>query len=159
MVVFDLQQQKLILGDTKRNRIAQALLQKFSNGVDDVRERQKKMKGARPDEMLYTRYLLSVQQGTDALSQRKLRAEILHGVFAGLFEKKDEQRTFSAEQRRLLWNSEDEQYCKNKRCRAKLRWGDFHVDHKRAHSRGGKTSLDNAQLLCPRCNTSKGAKQ
>lgn len=158
MVVQELQQQKLILGDTKRNRIAQGLLQEFSNGVDDVRERQKKMKGARPDEMLYTRYLLSVQQGTDALSQRKIRAEILHGLFAGLFERKDEQRTFSPEQRRLLWNSEDEQYCKNKKCRAKLRWGDFHVDHKKAHSRGGKTSLDNAQLLCPKCNTSKGAR-
>ena len=158
MVVFELQQQKLIVGDKKRNRIAQALLQKFSNGVDDVRERQKKLKGARPDEMLYTRYLLSVQQGTDALSQRKIRAEILHGLFAGLFERKDEQRTFSPEQRRLLWNSEDEQYCKNKSCRAKLRWGNFHVDHKRAHSRGGRTLLENAQLLCPRCNTSKGAR-
>ena len=65
MVVYELQHQKLILGDKKRNRIAQALVQKFSNGVDDVRERQKKLKGARPDEMLYTRYLLSVQQGTD----------------------------------------------------------------------------------------------
>jgi hypothetical protein len=158
MVVYELQHQKLILGDKKRNRIAQALVQKFSNGVDDVRERQKKLKGARPDEMLYTRYLLSVQQGTDALSQRKIRAEVIHGLFAGLFERKDEQRTFSPEQRRLLWNSEDEQYCKNKGCRTKLRWGDFHVDHKKAHSRGGKTSLDNAQLLCPRCNTSKGAR-
>jgi hypothetical protein len=158
MVVYELQQQKLILRDRKRNRIAQALLQKFSTGVDDVRERQKRFKGARPDEMLFTRYVLSVQQGTDALSQRKIRSEILHGLFAGLFERKDEQRMFSPEQRRLLWNSEDEQYCQNKHCRAKLRWGDFHVDHKRAHSRGGKTSLENAQLLCPRCNTSKGAK-
>lgn len=99
-----------------------------------------------------------MSQGTDALSQRKIRAEILHGLFAGLLEKKDEQRTFSPEQRRLLWNSEGEQYCKNERCRAKLRWGDFHVDHKRAYSRGGRTSLDNAQLLCARCNTSKGAR-
>lgn len=158
MVVYELQHQKLILAEKKRNGIAQSLLQKFSNGVDDVRERQKKLKGARPDEMLYTRYLLSVQQGTDALSQRKIRAEVIHGLFSGLFERKDEQRTFSPEQRRLLWNSEDEQYCKNKGCRTKLRWGDFHVDHKKAHSRGGKTSLDNAQLLCPRCNTSKGAR-
>ncbi len=157
MVIYKLQQQKLILSDRKRNRIAQGLLQKFSNGVDDVRERQKKLKGARSDELLYTRYLLSVQQSTDSLSQRKIRDEILQGLFAGLFEKKDEQRTFSAEQRRLLWNSEDEQYCQNKKCRVKLLWGDFHVDHVKAHSRGGKTSLDNAQLLCPKCNTSKGA--
>jgi hypothetical protein len=158
MVFHTLQQQKLILRDRKRNRIAQGLLQKFSNGVDAVRERQKKLKGARSDELLYTRYLLSVQQSTDALSQRKIRDEILQGLFAGLFERKDEQRTFSPEQRRLLWNSEDEQYCQNKRCHTKLRWGNFHVDHVKAHSRGGKTSLDNAQLLCPKCNTSKGAR-
>jgi hypothetical protein len=158
MVVYELQQQKLILGDKKRNRIAQALLQKLSNGVDDVRERQKRMQGARPDEILYTRYLLCVQHGTDALSQRKIRAEVLHGLFAGLFERKDEQRAFSPEQRRLLWNTEDEQNCRNKHCRARLRWGDFHVDHKKAHTHGGKTSLENAQLLCPRCNTSKGAR-
>lgn len=158
MVIYELQQQKLILRDRKRNRIAQGLLQKFSNGVDDVRERQKKLRGARSDELLYTRYLLSVQQGTDALSQRKIRGEILHGLFSGLFERKDEQRTFSPEQRRLLWNSENEKYCKNKGCGEKLRWGAFHVDHVKAHSRGGKTSLDNAQLLCPRCNKSKGAK-
>ena len=157
MLVFDLQQQKLTLYDRKRHRIAQALLQRFSNGVDDVRERQKKLKGASPGELLYTQYLLSVQQGTDALSQRKVRAEILHGLFAGLFERKDEQRTFSSEQRRLLWNTAAEQLCKNNHCRSKLRWGDFHIDHKRAHSRGGQTSLDNAQLLCPKCNTSKGA--
>jgi hypothetical protein len=157
MVVFDLQQQKLILGDGKRRGIAQALLQRFSDGVDGVRERQKKLQGTRPDELLYTRYLLSVQQGTDALSQRKIRADILHGLLAGLFERKDEQRTFSPEQRRLIWNTEEEQSCKNGRCRAKLRWGNFHIDHKLAHSRGGRTSLDNAQLLCPKCNTSKGA--
>jgi 5-methylcytosine-specific restriction endonuclease McrA len=57
----------------------------------------------------------------------------------------------------LLWNTAGEQLCKNNRCRAKLRWGDFHIDHKRAYSRGGQTSLDNAQLLCPECNMSKGA--
>jgi 5-methylcytosine-specific restriction endonuclease McrA len=39
-----------------------------------------------------------------------------------------------------------------------LRWGDFHVDHKKAHSHGGKTILENAQLLCPKCNRSKGAR-
>ncbi len=32
------------------------------------------------------------------------------------------------------------------------------VDHIRAHSRGGETDMDNAQLLCIKCNRSKGAK-
>lgn len=32
------------------------------------------------------------------------------------------------------------------------------VDHIHAHSRGGETDIDNAQLLCVKCNRSKGAK-
>lgn len=32
------------------------------------------------------------------------------------------------------------------------------VDHIRAHSRGGETDMGNAQLLCVKCNRSKGAK-
>ncbi|HEY8665872.1 MAG TPA: DUF262 domain-containing protein [Tepidisphaeraceae bacterium] len=159
MVVYDFQQQKLVLTDSKRNRQAQSLLTRFSNGVDDVRERQKKLKGARPDEMLYTRYLFSVQQGTDSLGQRKIRAESLQGLFAGLFEKKDEQRVFSPEQRRLLWNSEAERYCPGKKCgHVKLTWGNLQIDHVKPHSRGGATTLENAQILCEKCNKSKGAK-
>ncbi|WP_083861434.1 HNH endonuclease [Microvirga lotononidis] len=34
----------------------------------------------------------------------------------------------------------------------------FHADHVRPHSKGGETILQNGQALCPKCNTSKGAK-
>lgn len=42
-------------------------------------------------------------------------------------------------------------------CGADLTLG-FHVDHKRPLSRGGSNWPENLQLLCPFCNTSKGAK-
>jgi 5-methylcytosine-specific restriction endonuclease McrA len=34
----------------------------------------------------------------------------------------------------------------------------LHADHRIAHSRGGLTSWENLQLLCPGCNLRKGAK-
>ena len=32
----------------------------------------------------------------------------------------------------------------------------MHADHIKPHSKGGATTLSNAQALCPRCNLTKG---
>src|SRR3990172_3881982 len=77
-------------------------------------------------------------------------------VIGGLFEKKDERRNFTIEQRRLIWHSE-----KNKKCAVcgeTLTWNNFTIDHRKPHSRGGRTSLSNAQLMCRRHNSMKGAR-
>ena len=37
--------------------------------------------------------------------------------------------------------------------------GNFHADHVSPYSKGGSTTLQNGQALCPECNLSKGAKQ
>lgn len=34
----------------------------------------------------------------------------------------------------------------------------FHADHKQPYSKGGETTLDNIQALCPECNLKKGSK-
>jgi HNH endonuclease len=120
-----------------------------------VLPKQKVTKGAGPEHQLFASYLISTQQSTDSLGQRQHRAEILRGVFSGLFEKKDEQRIFSPEQRRLLWNSDAERRCE---CGHQLSWSSFQVDHHKAHAHGGPTVLENARLLCPKCNKAKGAK-
>ena len=155
MVIWELRQEKLILTGSNRTRPANELLKQFSNGVDRVREAQRTAGGARRAQSVYSNYLLSVQQSTDKLSQRTQRARILRGVFGGLFEKKDERRAFTQEQRRILWNNSQSQSCYS--CGDELDWTNFEVDHLKAHSRGGKTRLKNADLICKSCNTSKGA--
>jgi 5-methylcytosine-specific restriction endonuclease McrA len=155
LIVWEMYQQKMVLNDRRRNGVAMRLLQGFSNGVDAVREQQRKAKGATAEQRMFADYLLLVQQSTDALAPRKRRAEMIRHLFDGLFERKDERRIFSAEQRRMLWNSEEKKRCSQ--CNDELDWTNFQVDHIKPYSRGGKTDLRNAALICVSCNSSKGA--
>jgi 5-methylcytosine-specific restriction endonuclease McrA len=40
---------------------------------------------------------------------------------------------------------------------ATVSWSDYQADHVIPHAKGGKTVLDNAELLCSYHNQSKGA--
>jgi len=152
--LWDLDRDGCILSDAKRNRQAQRLLVWLSNGVGTVRQQQRKAEGANPDQRLFADYLLTVQGDTDSLATRQRRAEILKKVFGGLFEKKDDQRGFTIEQRRLLWHSDDRKRCP--KCRKPLTWLNFTIDHIKPHALGGKSTLSNAALMCRSCNSRKG---
>lgn len=146
--------EKLILTDKKRNKLAWDLLVNFSNGVDRVRMKQKKAEGISEGEEMYREYLLTVLHNTDEISQRRKREQILDGILRSLFEKKDSQRSFSLEQRRLIWNTSEEKKCED--CKKSLTWEDFTIDHIDPHSKGGRTALENAALMCRTHNSSKG---
>jgi hypothetical protein len=144
----------LVLTDKKRNKFAWDLLLNFSTGVDSVREKQKIAEGIRAGQEMFREYLLTVQHNTDEISQRKKRLQLLNGLLGSLFIKKDINRLFSLEQRRIIWNTSEEQKCSV--CRKKLTWEDFTIDHINPHSKGGKTALQNASLMCRKHNSSKG---
>ena len=145
-----------ILANRRRNGLAWDLLQAFSTAVDEVRELQRKAKGARPDQDLYRDYLLTVSQMTDDVSQRRKREQILRGILGSLFAKKDNQRGFTTEQRRIIWNTSANRTCSHAGCKCKLTWDDFTIDHINPHSKGGRTQLDNAALMCREHNSLKG---
>jgi hypothetical protein len=154
MFLWDLDRERCILTEAKRNRQAQRLLVWLSNGVGTVRQQQRKAEGVSPDQRLFADYLLTVQGDTDSLATRQRRYEILKRVFGGLFEKKDEHRGFTTEQRRLLWHSDDRKRCPN--CRKPLSWTNFTIDHIKPSALGGKSTLSNAALMCRSCNSRKG---
>ena len=101
--------------------------------------------------------LLTVQGDTDSRATRERRGTILKGMLWSLYERKDNQRIFSPEQRRILWNSDAQPKCAT--CRKNLDWNDFTVDHILPHAKGGRTRLKNAQLMCRSCNSRKGARK
>ncbi len=159
MLVWEMDKAGCILNNAKRNQLAQCLLVKLSDGVDTVRQQVRKAEGAKPDQRLFADYLLTVQGDTDSLATRKRRADLLRQVLGGLFEKKDERRGFTIEQRRLIWHSDKNKKCAYPRCGKTLTWEDFTIDHIKAYSRGGRTSISNAQLMCREHNSKKGPRK
>jgi len=144
----------LILTDRRRNRIAWDLLLAFATNVDQVRDNQRRAIGIKSDQEIYRDYLFTVSQMSDDVNQRRKRETILRGVIGTLFGKKDAQRGFSPEQRRILWNTALQRKCKS--CGKVLTWDDFTIDHVDPHSKGGRSRLENAALMCRPCNSSKG---
>jgi hypothetical protein len=156
VLIGKFEQEGMILSDSKRNKTAWELLKAFGTSVDQVRELQRRAQGAKPEQEIYREYLLTVSQMTDDVSQRRKREQILRGILQSVFEKKDAQRGFSAEQRRIIWNTSVQPICAHPGCRKTLSWDDFTIDHTLAHSKGGKSQLENARLMCRPHNSSKG---
>ena len=155
MLVWEMDQAKFVFTDRERNRAAFAVLSKLSLEVDLLRERLRKATPGKVEQRLVQDYLLTVQGDTDSGATRERRRQILHGLLWSIFERKDEKRVFSLEQRRILWNSEDSRVCP--KCKKAISWSDVSVDHMLAYVRGGKTTLSNAQLMHKSCNSRKGA--
>jgi hypothetical protein len=156
MLIWEFDRQGHVLGNASRNRQAEKLLIWLSLGVDRVRQKQRKAVGAAPDERIFADYLTTVQGDTDSQATRERRAQILKSLLAGLFEKKDEKRSFSPEQRRLVWHSDGTKRCSV--CGVKLDWTNFTIDHIKPFAKGGRTSLRNASLMCRRHNSQKGSR-
>jgi hypothetical protein len=154
ILIAKFEEERLILTEPKRNRRAWELLVAFSNGVDTVRERQKKALGPNVGQESYRDYLLTVIQSTDEVNQRRNREQILRGLLQNLFKRKDSERFFSPEQRRILWNSASERKCA--KCGKQVTWSDLTIDHINPFSKGGSRKLENAALMHRSCNASKG---
>ncbi len=148
--------ERLVLTDRKRNLLAWDLLLALSTGVDQVKLSVKGARGIKAGQELYRDYYLTILEGVDEEGHRRRREGILRGLIENLFLKKDHARTFSAEQRRILWNTTTVKRCQNPECRAPLTWQNLSIDHVDPWSKGGETALRNAALLCRRCNSKFG---
>lgn len=156
LLMSQFESQKLVLSDARRNRQAREVLTAFSVGVDRLNEQRRKAETLDPGATLHREYLLTVMQGTDKYNVRLKRQAILRGLIEPIFERKDERRLFSPEQRRILWNTSEAKVCAEKSCSRKLGWDDFTADHINPWSKGGRTELENAAIYCWSCNSSKG---
>lgn len=67
---------------------------------------------------------------------------------------KDSQRTFTRDERIVIWRHDNET-CQE--CNNRVEFDEMEADHITPYSRGGHTTIDNAQTLCRQCNARKGA--
>lgn len=102
LLVWEMDKAGFILTERRRTRIACELLKRLSTGVDELRDQRRKAKPARAGQRIYSDYLLTVQGDTDSSATRERRREILKGLAWTLFERKDSNRVFSPEQRRII---------------------------------------------------------
>jgi hypothetical protein len=128
----------------------------LSNEVDLLRQAGREGRQIRNPNKLAQDYLPTILGDTDSAATRERRATIIRGLLASLFDFKVSQRTFSPEQRRMLWNRDERPACRL--CKKPITWNDVTIDHVKAWSRGGATSINNGQLAHHSCNSRKGAR-
>ena len=159
LLISKFEDEGLILSDRGRNKLAWDILVVFSTEIDKMRDKLKKAQNIGSEQEIYRQYLLTVIQATDEVNQRRERERILRGVLQNLFTRKDSQRGFSIEQRRILWNTTTNRKCSYKKCGKLLNWNDFTIDHIDPYSKGGRSELENAALMCRKHNSAKGNKR
>jgi len=106
-------------------------------------------------------YETLVSHSTDSVESVKGRYEFLFRhllEYMPELELKDNNRLFSEEQRRAIYRKYNG-ICQIKiKCNGeKCDWGNWHADHIKPWSKGGKTTVENGQVSCPACNAAKGA--
>lgn len=106
-------------------------------------------------------YKRLTSQSTDTEESIKGRVELNQKRFFEVLpdiELIDPIRGFTHAQRLAIYRR-DEGHCKVKiKCDGeKVGWNNWHADHVKPHSLGGKTTVSNGQLACQPCNLSKGA--
>jgi 5-methylcytosine-specific restriction endonuclease McrA len=84
-----------------------------------------------------------------------LQQMIDHMVADSASEPLDPKRFFSAQQRRDIF-TRSKGRCQDPSCGMSITGTNFHADHVKPHSRGGKTVVENGRALCTTCNRKKG---
>jgi len=91
----------------------------------------------------------------DSLKNRKYRIDLIKNMLKPLFIETDERRFFTEQQKQFIWHNSPEKICAI--CGKKIqKYEDYEPDHKIPWSKGGPTSITNAQLVHKTCNRKKG---
>lgn len=110
-------------------------------------------------------YVIATREATDSLINREIRNDYLQNLLKGfILRKKDDRRIFDPNIKGVLWTGLLKKRLQpkcpnpdnNPGCRKILTRDDAQVDHIYPWSKGGPTSLKNAQLICSSCNKRKG---
>lgn len=105
-------------------------------------------------------YHEKISHSTDAVDSIRSRHEfLLRKLFEAIpdIELKDDQRLFTHEQRLAIYRRDDGKCQVNLKCNGShCEWDKWAADHRKAWSKGGRTTVENGQVACIPCNSAKG---
>jgi hypothetical protein len=165
VVLSKLANKNYITKNKKDNKIAGKFLLTFSKQTQNLDPKIPNQKLTEHEENL-REYFNAAIQATDRLKSRETRDKHLMNALKGGFflKQKDAKRHFDHIVRDILWTelflkSNNKPKCpnplKNRKCKKILTYNDAEVDHKHPWAKGGHSKIENAQLLCSSCNSSK----
>ena len=99
-----------------------------------------------------------VSNSSDAMDSLKYRHNFLKESLLSKIvnlPQKDQKRTFDEAQRQVIFRK-DKGICQM--CGKQCEWEAWEADHIHPWSKGGKTEVENGQVLCPSCNSKKSDK-
>ena len=123
--------------------------------TDRILEEEKSPEEQDPILVLYHE---KVSHSTDTVDSLKFRHDLLKESQLTKVHNlplKDSKRNFDESQRQVIYRK-DKGVCQI--CGKECDWNDWEADHIVPWSKGGKTEIENGQVLCPTCNAKKGAK-
>jgi hypothetical protein len=130
----------------------------------DFEARRREQEGLSEDEAdaEWVQYKEKISHSTDAKDSIQWRTDFMLRDFLLTHPNlalKDARRAFAPQQRLAIYRR-DGGICQLRlRCEgAKLRWDDWHCDHKKPWTEGGATSVANGQAACAVCNQAKGSR-
>lgn len=100
-------------------------------------------------------YHEKVSHSTDTVDSLKFRHDLLKESLLTKVHNlplKDSKRNFDESQRQVIYRK-DKGICQI--CGKECDWNDWEADHIVPWSKGGKTEIENGQVLCPTCNSKK----
>ena len=168
-VLIELIGQKTVTTNTALNKKARASVNEALSKLArvDGRVARYMFKALPARERKLAGYIVSTRDGTDQIRNRRIRHEFWSEILAPCFPvKMAKNRLFGKELKGALWNAakvrNDKIKCPNpdsrSDCWQRIAYDEAVVDHKKAYSKGGGSTLANAQLLCKVCNSAKGAR-
>lgn len=115
-------------------------------------DEQKSPEEQDPQLVIYHEKVSNSSDTADSLAYRHelLKKSLLSNV--SKLPQKDSQRSFDEAQKQVIFRR-DKGVCQ--KCGQKCEWNGWEADHIIPWSRGGKTEVENGQVLCPTCNAQK----
>ncbi len=117
-----------------------------------AKDKMKEAEQQDPVLVLYQRWISNSSDTFESLTYRHkvLKEDLLENVKN--LSLKDSKRNFDEAQRQVIYRR-DNGICRI--CGKKCEWNDWEADHIVPWSKGGKTEIENGQVLCPSCNSKK----